>query len=411
MERQLKAGIAVLMLSYFGACAPVTFDAAPSGPQPNVVKKCTTANQCYYEVTDSWAIGEGKVDILIVNDNSGSMSYEQNKMAAAFTGFLTSLNTLDYRIAMTTTDVSDTRARINGVTNAWYNPPGPYNGYGALQDGKLIQFVGSQSGNYLMRGESNISTLFDNTIRRPETANCEASGYTQCPSGDERGIMAANMTIQNYSGQFMRPDAHLAVIVLADEDERGVSKYNPCSNPSLSTTEFNQYCAVAPRSYYTDRVRDYGFEPGDEPSSFVSNFKRLFPSKTMSWNSIIVKNRDASCLGTQSSQGLNVLGAYGSAYQELSRLTGGKVGSICESNFTNQLQDIGYMLQETPKTRPVKCVAVDVDGDGRRDFKLFIDGEEVLANAYTVNYDTMTYTVTAPLAPSTKIDARYSCPL
>lgn len=419
MERQLKAGIAILMLSYFGACAPVAFDTQPADPT-GIVKRCTGA-ACFYDVVDGWTTGKGKVDILIVNDNSGSMSTEQAKMASAFSGFIASLEAnqgLDYRIAMTTTDVSDNRVRIGAVNNPWYNPPGPANKDGALQDGKLV-LLGSQSGYFLASGESGIVSLFDQAVKRGETLLCEQSGFTNCPSGDERGIHAANLTIQNYSSQFMRSDAHLAVIVLADEDERGVSKYNPCVGASNSF--WNQYCATAAPDYWNDRARDYSLQPLDEPQSFVDNFRKLFPGKTMTWNSIIIpdpmlvaageKDKSALCLAQQTGQSgnPNVKASYGSAYHKLSLLTGGKVGSICDSNYTNTLQNIGYMLQNVPNSRSLKCLPVDSNGDGRRDLEVRVNGQTVLPSAYNVDYEKMLVWSDARLAPNTTIELRYTC--
>src|SRR5690348_8387825 len=47
----------------------------------------------------------GKVDILIVDDNSASMSYEQARLASRFNNFINLLDSkyIDYRIAVTTT--------------------------------------------------------------------------------------------------------------------------------------------------------------------------------------------------------------------------------------------------------------------------------------------------------------------
>ncbi|HVK61019.1 MAG TPA: hypothetical protein VM432_05695, partial [Bdellovibrionales bacterium] len=47
----------------------------------------------------------GKVDILIINDNSSSMDEEQRKMSERFGSFVSALKDLDYQIAMTLSDV------------------------------------------------------------------------------------------------------------------------------------------------------------------------------------------------------------------------------------------------------------------------------------------------------------------
>lgn len=393
MERQLKAGIAILMISYFGACAPVQFDAAPGDKNENIRVVCSTPDNCVYEVTEEKTVGEGLVDILIVNDNSGSMSFEQAKMANAFSGFLSSINNLDYRIAMTTTDVADTRQRIGTLSNAGYNPPGPYNGYGALQDGRLIEF--SPGLKYLDRANSDKENLFNVTVKRAETLHCEQSGFSECPSGDERGIFAMGLTIKNYLAQFARPTAHLAIIVLSDEDERGVSKYNPCN-----------YSGSADKSNCEAIKTTYPFEASDEPQAVVDTFRSLYPNKTMSVHSMIVKPGDIACRQAQTGQvpaPTTVLGQEGFAYEKLTTLTGGKLGSICDSNYTAKLQDIGYTIGSQVTSLPFRCRPVDDK------FQVMFNGQTAAASAYSANFQTMVLSINQALSPTTKVTLKYSC--
>lgn len=389
--RQTKAIALVLVISYFGACAPVKFDTVAEEKGGEVVVRCEGAS-CFYDVTEEKTVGEGLVDILIVNDNSGSMSFEQRKTADAFSGFLSSMQDLDYRIAMTTTDISDTRQRINNVTNLAYNPPGPYNGYGALQDGKLIDF--SSGLKYLDRNTPNKQTLFDSAIRRPETAQCEASGFTQCPSGDERGIVAAGLAIKNFASQFMRPAAHFAVIILADEDERGVSKYNPCN---YSGSADKQNCEAIKTAY--------PFTSEDEPQTFVNSFRSLYPNKTMSFHTIIVRPGDIACRTAQTGQvaaPMPVLGQEGYAYKMVRDIVGGVDGNICASNYTNQLQNIGYTIGEKVTSLPFRCRPVNDEFD--------VSFSGVLATSgYSADFNTMTLTVTADLDARAKVTLKYSC--
>ncbi|MCB0370011.1 MAG: hypothetical protein KDD45_11450, partial [Bdellovibrionales bacterium] len=67
----------------------------------NTVKYKTITEQLSVNLTLN-----NKVDILIVIDNSGSMSYEQSEMAKRFSGFVESLNGLDWQLGITTTDVT-----------------------------------------------------------------------------------------------------------------------------------------------------------------------------------------------------------------------------------------------------------------------------------------------------------------
>lgn len=407
MERHLKSGLALLMISYFGACAPVSFDTLPENKSDNVVTRCV-GSTCFYDITEEKTVGEGLVDILIVNDNSGSMSFEQNKMATAFSGFLTSIDNLDYRIAMTTTDVSNTAGWAG--SNVAYNPPGPYNQNGALQDGRLIDF--SSGLKYLERSNSNKQNLFNATVRRPETAVCEASiarrdNPTQCPSGDERGIVAAGLTIRNYLGQFTRPTAHLAVIVLSDEDERGVSRYNPC-HYGPNHPNGNSYPGSAADRTNCEAIKSaYLFEAADEPQAMVDSFRSLYPSKTMSVHSIIVRPGDTGCRTAQTGQvpgaSQPVLGFEGYAYKRLSDLTGGVVGNICASNYTSQLQDIGYTIGEQVTSLPFRCRPVDDQ------FEVLYSGQPAASGTYSADFATMVLSINTSLSPTTKVTLKYTC--
>lgn len=386
MERHLKAGIAILMISYFGACAPVAFETQPTDKANNVVTRCV-GSTCFYDVTEEKTVGEGLVDILIVNDNSGSMSFEQSKMASAFSGFLTSIAKYDYRIAMITTD-------------AGTNGPNPYNGNGALTGGKLIEFAPGMK--YLERATYNKETLFNAAVNRQETKNCEMSGFTQCPSGDERPIMTMGMTLTNYMSQFTRPAAHFAVIVLSDEDERSVSKYNPCN---YSVTADKNNCEAVKAAF--------PFEAQDEPQGFVDSFRSLFPSKTMAVHSIIVKPGDTACRTAQTGQvpaTPPVLGFEGFAMAKLSGITGGVIGNICESNYTNQLQQIGYTIGDKVGSLPFRCRPVDDKYTVTFTDTLSGTVTTAPAGSYTVDYvNTMTLSINTDLDPKTKVTLKYSC--
>jgi len=66
----------------------------------------------------------GKADILFVDDNSGSMSFEQVHMADRFSTFLSALNTqsVDYRIGVITDDTTSSNnppRTINQMVLCW----------------------------------------------------------------------------------------------------------------------------------------------------------------------------------------------------------------------------------------------------------------------------------------------------
>ena len=310
----------------FTGCSDKTFTASPeslrtkcvdSTPEQNCVVTCTDAGLCSNNYDYQVDAVTGMADILFVVDNSGSMSQEQREMGTKFPSFLNSVADLDYRIGITTTDIS-------GPGNA----PDANNGFGSLQDGKLIQFNSGQfflDGSYDLASEQN---LFLETIQRDETINCENGGYTEehCPSGDERGILAAYMTMASNPNNFIREDGHMALIFLSDEDERS---------------------------------QGGNLESIEDPSAFLSAFQQVFPKKSIKAHSIVIRPGDSSCLSQQSS-GHTPRGFYGETYAELSQLTGGVLGNICASNFSNQLQEIGDDVAQPREILPCRPLNDDV---------------------------------------------------
>lgn len=329
----------LISIGYVVACSPVKFTAKPPdaiGPHECVV----TPSACDYTYQET--IKGPKVDILFVNDNSASMSFEQKALADRFAGFIQHLDSksVDYRIGITTTDIqgADNEARV-------------INGHGALQNGNLISFGSGL--NFLTPDIADRVTRFNNTIVRPETLQCEqfianyisqhgasstssADYQTQykqnCPSGDERGVYAANLTITNNPASFIRSDAYLAIIFLGDEDERsGLYCYGP-NNPNCIQTGFP-------------------LEDKDQPINLFNAFKAKGKKNDMvEVHSIIVPPGDSSCLSQQRNQTLGnppvaattglVSGSVGSLYHTFTSSGWGDTISICLNNFSTSLETL-----------------------------------------------------------------------
>ena len=284
----------------------------------------TQAGSDVYEGTEN--ITGGKVDVLIVNDNSASMSYEQARLSQKLNQFVAQFDQrlIDYRMAVTTTDISSAQ-----------NGPRSINQNGALQDGKLITFSNGQK--YLLPTSGSASQkeqMFNLVINRPETLSCEqfikkwtgsretlaySQGYYDaCPSTDERGIYAANLAVANNYDNFIRQEADLAIIFLADEDERS--------------------------QMYWHNIPGFALADFDKASTLVNQVKTKYPQKTLGVHAIIVK--DQSCLDQQNIQtnGL-VSGSFGWEYYNATQAAGGIAGDICAADYTQQLLNIFTNIQ------------------------------------------------------------------
>lgn len=417
MIRLIRVSLILLACGYYVGCNKVKFEKdASQDPCLAAPTKCTYINgRSNWSETITPALG--KVDIIIVDDNSGSMSFEQSRMAQRFANFIGSLKQVDFRIAITTTDISDSK-----------NPARSINGNGALQDGKLIKFG---NGKFFLSPSdgANAQTLFSEQVQRPETSKCEAfiksnpaviagsSQYNEnCPSGDERGIYAANLVVKNNPESFIRPEAHLAIVILSDEDTRSSNYW---------------------------KSNQFSLDKNDLPQTLIDNVKAMYPSKTLSVHSIIVRpgtNQAAStdqlnailsdltydpqtagfnpltyfsndpaeltnsnsCINQQSSQisGAGFSGSYGYLYAHLSRMTGGLEGDICANDYASQLTNMGASIAERVTEVQLRCAEL-------RDLKVVLV-PDTGAITYSAVGSTLKFSDIIP--PGTQVTLSYSCP-
>jgi hypothetical protein len=290
------------------------------------------------DITQEYKIGEGKVDILFVTDNSASMSNIQAAVAAKFAGFIQNLDSkrIDYRIAITTTDLA------------------------AVSKQKLVKFYSGAS--YITKDDAERVTLFNYAIKRNETIECEnfiismfnyygtafqsSSDYvrlypTTCPSSDTRGIYTANLVVSGNASTFMRDDANLNVILLSNDNVR----------------------------------QGKAMETLDTASSFTSMMQEKYPRKYWDFNSIIVKDntcKQSQTLKTSSGQtvmnayGPAILGGIGTEYANLSNSAArdidnsprprGQVLDICETNYSNHFNSMATQITDESRMVSLKCV-------------------------------------------------------
>ena len=302
----------------------------------------------------NYIVSLGQVDILFVIDNSSSMAVEHRNIANQLRSFLQRIRDVDYHIAVITTDISSSPG--NPVRGAYY------------QDGKFIPIgrrIFLRNENMGKNPPRQIVEAFKTAITREETTRCDTGNQPQtsgsrfdhlyqdqdssipCPSHDERGIYALNLAIYNKRHQaFFRPQAHLIIVILSDEDERSSSEY-------INQPGFEQYA----------------LEANDQPEVLVETIHyRLGPLKRVSVHPIIIPPGDTGCLSEQNrmrSQGEGTgRGYYGVQYARLSNaedsaltqhgnLLQGNVISICNRRYGAQLQKIA-VAANTIRT-PLPC--------------------------------------------------------
>lgn len=330
------------------ACSPTKFNstAEVDGSCQDSTQNCVYTNG-YKNYNVPFKVGAGKVDILFVDDNSASMSFEQKIMSSSFGGFVEQLDRkgIDYRIAVTTTDLNSVRAN------------------------KLIKIADNKY--FITNSDANRVGLFNQAIVRTETVECESfilgiinsfgagwrssslyqdQYFKKCASPDERGIYTPSLVLSENASGFVRSDANLNIIVISDEDVR--SGTEPLEDP-------------------------------DKYQTFISNMSSQYSSKYWEFNSIIVK--DNACLNAQSrqildQQGQSAVGAsIGFQYSNLSNSPAldidgnprprGRTFDICQNSFTPHFNTIATQILDSARLLPLNCkpeeAPIVTSADGR----------------------------------------------
>ncbi|MFT3710632.1 MAG: hypothetical protein QM817_23655 [Archangium sp.] len=222
-----------------------------------------------------------KIDVLWVVDNSGSMAPRQENLARNFGSFITEFtkNSIDYRIAITTTDVFKEAGRFVGTPKI-LTPMTP-NVATAFANNIKVGINGSPFEVGLDAAKLSLDLqkqANDAAILQCKTA-CPMMNRAQCQAGCDT----------NTTFQFLRRDAYLYLIFVSDEEDRS----------SQDVRFFYRYFETV-KDVGNDGMVTTAAIMGDVPSN--------------------------SCGATP-----------GTRYKQLSDLTGGEVGSICDANFATAL--------------------------------------------------------------------------
>ncbi|MBX5481103.1 MAG: VWA domain-containing protein [Myxococcaceae bacterium] len=225
-----------------------------------------------------------KVDVLWVVDNSGSMADEQENLAKNFGAFINlfTRGSIDYRIAVTTTDTFKDKGQFRG--NPKILTPQTGNVEAAFASNIKVGINGSPNERGL---EAALMALErQQQINQPKLEAIELC-KTKCGS-DAACIQDCP---EKTPIDFLRPDAYLYLIFVSDEEDK--SDYDVL--------------------YYW---RAYEIANGIGNDGTVNA-------------AAIVGPKDNTCNAT-----------YGSRYIALTERTSGEIGSICDSNFSVTLRKL-----------------------------------------------------------------------
>ena len=258
-----------------------------------------------------------KVDILLIIDDSNSMLEDNKKLASRLAGFVSVLQEarIDWQMCVTLTRQLNINNNLYwGASVNWVN---------------YTPSVGTPTW-VLKAGPNNLAQIFNSTI--------ENIGAGWAGTDDERGIKAAYWHVSNSPhNSCYRGDAAFSTILISDEDERSVG-------------------GDASAAFYPNELKT--LEEDDLPENFVAHVKQVFgDSKRFTFNSIVVKDKDKTCMASQDSAGSK--SHYGRKYQSLSSKTGGGVGSICDSDFSTSLKYFNQIIENSLGSLPLECEPVN----------------------------------------------------
>jgi hypothetical protein len=211
----------------------------------------------------------GKLDILVVIDNSTSMTEEQQNLAAKLEPLLSHVEKADWQISVITTYDQDTCQRA------------------------LIK-----------KSDANAKTKFSNAVN---------AGVNQL-AGVERGILRSvvGLKAQCKTQPWLRSDSTLAVLIVSDEDNCSIEngQYACPGQPDLNSNYLFDYLSTIRKPGVDAKVYGLIWEPGTVCSTGHSQ---------------------------------------GTTYKEVIDRTGGKIGSICDADYSTTLramsQDIAQIVK------------------------------------------------------------------
>lgn len=323
--------------------------------------------------TKTFANQQGKIDVLVVVDNSGSMKYEQSSMAQRFSNFLSKLNGLDWQVAIATTDV-----RTNDSTAT-----------GLIKDGRLLNMTYTHGGvttnPRILNSSMDFAAAneaFSATIQRPAS---EGGGKEQGIRASYRAIervFQTNTTVDTTIGYtnasnvgLFRTGSSLAVVVVSDADE----------TPSWASGDTGNLCKPWVIAEGTK----------NHPKDLVNLVSTKFPDKPFKFYPVVVKPDDQACREQRNDGSGNE--AYGCYYNDLRVLTGGRIGSVCETDYTAQLAQIGQDAADLARSYDLGCAPYDVDRNGQPDITVVNTATGAVLTNYVVEGKMLVFNAILPV--------------
>lgn len=334
--------ITILLIIFQFGCTKVQFKQLPQDfnltiPEPQIPEDTNTNNGNNNGSPPIRTIslnkilhsGTKEVDFLLILDDSSSMFEDLKKLALRLDRFVQSIENedIDWQMCLTTT---------RGIQQ------------GSIKEfGKLSPWKNQNNSYVISKKTSNLNQIFEQTIQQLPIGG----GL----SGDERGIKAAYQHFQRIlNGENLencfRQNSILAYILISDEDEASVAGQAQRVKQTDSAT------ALQPLTIE------------DAPHEFdmlLKSHERIY-----TFNSIIVKPNDRQCENTQD---LEASPSHsGNFYAQLSQLSLGGIGSICDQDYWKSLIDFKNVILRSTQQINLECKPNPSTVDLRIDHRLVL---------------------------------------
>lgn len=262
--------------------------------------------------TEVVAAGNKQVDFLLVLDDSNSMLPELRKLSSRMTTFVSFLEAsqIDWQMCVTTTRPSQAGTSLN-----WKNYR-PERG---------------ESQKVLKRGTPGLHSIFTSTINSVTIGGGD--------SGDERALKAVYESFAQ-GGPCYRPGAAVSVIAISDEDERSVGGEMSLLKPQDAAAAYQP------------------LEKEDVPINVLGQAQATFGAHVrFTFNSIIVKPGDKVC---EAKQDENASPSHpGHVYAIMSEITDGGIGSICDADYSGNLNTFKDKIVNSLSKLTLQCEPVE----------------------------------------------------
>lgn len=293
------------------------------------------------------------LDILMVIDDSSSMKADVMKLADKLSNFTSLLEAsgLQWQMCLTTTQGYITLSGLDfGRSVLWQLP-----------NGRVKKVIS--------RGQTGLDSIFKTTF--------DSIPIGGSNSRDERGLRATNDHL-NKNADCYRPGANVATILISDEDEASVGG------------------DISRIKHQEDLNNFVPLTNSDRPTSRLTNIKSKIGDVHYTFNSIIIKPNDSEC---EYQQNLETPAYSGGFYAELSRLTNGGIGSICDTDYTKTL-----VLFKDKIVNSLRNITLDCS-PYQKEVNVAINGK------VTTNYilEDKLITFNEPVPEKSTIEVRYGC--